>query len=131
MTLDGPWGRPVPATRPSAEARRQWREAREFQSSAQRLFKHPTIAFVEWLLLETLQELLDERGDAVSQAELARRSGLSERVVSYWMLLLSDLGIVDREPDADGRAWGVILTDLGQRTVQACNERLEEAGLTG
>ena len=82
-------------------------------------------------MLETVQELLDEQGEAVTQAEVARRSGLSERVVSYWMLLLSDLGVVDREPDADGRAWGVILTDLGQRTLQACNDRLEEAGLTG
>jgi DNA-binding MarR family transcriptional regulator len=121
----------VAATRPSAEARRQWREAREFQNRAQRLFKAPPIAFIEWLLLETLQELLDERSDAVSQADVARRSGLSERVVSYWMLLLSDLGVVDREPDADGRSWGVVLTALGQRTLQACNERLEEAGLTG
>ena len=74
---------------------------------------------------------IDERGEAVSQADVARRSGLSERVVSYWMLLLSDLGAVDREPEADGRAWGVILTGLGQRTLQACNDRLEEAGLTG
>jgi DNA-binding MarR family transcriptional regulator len=110
--------------------RRRWREAREFQSNVQRLFKHPTVTFVEWLMLETLQELVEERSQAVSQADVARRSGLTERVVSYWMLLLSDLGVVDREPDADGRAWGLLLTDLGTRTLQACNERLEEAGLT-
>ena len=30
-----------------------------------------------------------------------------------------------------GVAWRVILTELGERTLQACNERLEEAGLTG
>ena len=87
MTLTGAWARPVPAPRPSARARRLWREAREFQSNAQRLFKGPTVTFVEWLLLETLQELVEERSEAVSQAEVARRSGLSERVVSYWMLL--------------------------------------------
>jgi hypothetical protein len=130
MTLSGAQTTQVPARRASAEARRKWREAREFQSRAQRLFKDPTLAFVEWLLLETVQELFDERREAVTQADVARRSGLSERVVSYWMLLLSDLGVVDREPEGDGRAWGVILTDLGQRTLHACNERLEEAGLT-
>lgn len=119
------------AQRPSAGARQRWREARLFQKKAQRLFKEPTTTFVEWLLLETLQELNDERGDAVSQAEVARRSGLSERVVSYWMLLLSDLGFVDRGPDSDGRAWRVLITDMGERTVQACNARLEAAGLTG
>jgi DNA-binding MarR family transcriptional regulator len=131
MTLSGAWPRAFPATRPSADARRRWREAREFQCNAQRLFKDPTVTFVEWLLLETLQELFEERSEAVSQADVARRSGLSERVVSYWMLLLSDLGVVDREPDADGRAWGLLLTDLGKRTLRACNDRLEEAGLTG
>ncbi|MES1184216.1 MAG: MarR family transcriptional regulator [Myxococcales bacterium] len=102
-----------------------------FQQKAQRLFKEPTTAFVEWLLLETLQELIEERGDAVSQAEVARRSGLSERVVSRWISLMSDLGFVDRGPDADRRAWRLILTDLGERTVRVCNERLEAAGLTG
>jgi DNA-binding MarR family transcriptional regulator len=125
------WDRRSPAARASASVRQQWREARVFQEKAQRLFKEPTTTFVEWLLLETLQELIDERGDAVSQAEVARRSGLSERVVSYWMLLMSDLGFVDRGPDADGRAWRVLITDLGERTVRACNERLEAAGLTG
>lgn len=95
------------------------------------MFKQSTTTFVEWLLLETLQELIDERGDAVSQADIARRSGLSERVVSYWMLLMSDLGLVDRGPDSDGRAWRVLITDLGRLMVQVCNERLEAAGLTG
>lgn len=121
----------IAAPRATARARQRWREARMFQQKAQRLFKEPTTAFVEWLLLETLQELIEERGDAVSQAEVARRSGLSERVVSRWISLMSDLGFVDRGPDADRRAWRLILTDLGERTVRVCNERLEAAGLTG
>jgi DNA-binding MarR family transcriptional regulator len=125
------WGHRAPPPRPSAHVRQQWREARIFQRSAQRSFKESTTTFVEWLLLETLQELIDERGGAVSQAEVARRSGLSERVVSHWMLLMSDMGCVDRGPDTDGRAWRVLLTELGKRTIQVCNERLEAAGLTG
>lgn len=128
---NGGWGRRAPTPRPSARVRQQWRDARIFQQSAQRSFKESTTTFVEWLLLETLQELIDERGDAVSQADVARRSGLSERVVSHWMLLMSDMGFVDRGPDADGRAWRVLLTELGERTIQVCNERLEAAGLTG
>jgi hypothetical protein len=123
------WPRPEP--RASAKVRQQWREARVFQERAQRLFKEEMIPFVEWLLLETLQELIDERGEAATQAEVARRSGLSERVVSYWMVLMSELGIVDRGPDCDGRAWRVLLTQLGTHTVQVCHERLEAAGLTG
>jgi DNA-binding MarR family transcriptional regulator len=89
------------------------------------------VTFIEWLLLETLAELIDERNDAVSQAEVARRAGFSERVVSYWMIMMSELGAVDRGPDTDGRAWRVILTEAGSRTLQGCNQLLEEAALSG
>jgi DNA-binding MarR family transcriptional regulator len=129
MNRDIGWPRPAPIPRKSASARQQWSAARVFQQKAQRLLA--TVPFVEWLLLETLQELMDEANDAVTQVELARRCGLSERVVSYWFTMMNEFGLIDRGPDADGRAWRVILTDLGERTLQLCNERLEEAGLTG
>jgi hypothetical protein len=47
------------------------------------------------------------------------------------MIVMSEADLVDRGPSATGRAWSVILTDLGERTLQACNDRLEEGGLTG
>jgi hypothetical protein len=86
---------------------------------------------MEWLLLETLHELIDERGDAVSQADLARRTGISERVVSYWMLQMTEYAAVDRAPTPDGRAWRVLLTRGGEQSRDQCNRRLEAAGLTG
>lgn len=112
-------------------ARQLWREARQFQEQAQAQLAASTVPFVEWLLLETLHELMSEERGAVSQVQVAKRSRLSERVVSYWMVTMIEFGVVDRAPDRDGRAWRVLLTDLGERTLRACNERLEEAGLTG
>ena len=115
----------------SAAARRLWREARLFQEQAQALLADEMVPFVEWLLLETLRELSEEERGPVSQVRVAKRTGLSEGVVSYWMAAMTEFGVVDRGPDMDGRMWRVLLTDLGKRTLQACNERLEEAGLTG
>lgn len=86
---------------------------------------------MQWLLLETVRELCDETCDAVSQNAVAERAGVARQVASYWMIVMSEDALVDRGPASEGHSWRVILTDLGERTLQACNERLEEAGLTG
>jgi DNA-binding MarR family transcriptional regulator len=111
--------------------RRQWRDARRFQARAQKALAREGVSFVEWLVLETLHEAITELDDAVSQVEVARRTGLSQRVVSYWMLQMTEYGAVDRAPTPDGRAWRVLLTKGGQLTRDRCNQRLEAAGLTG
>ena len=121
---------PASLQRRSSAERRLWHDARLFQERAQRLLGEQNVSFVEWLLLETLQELIDETGDAVSQIAVARRSALSERVVSHWMRVMDDFGFIDREPGDDGRAWRVELSKLGQRMLQTSNERLEAAGIT-
>ncbi len=87
--------------------------------------------FTEWLLLETLKELFEETGDAVSQTAIAERAGITPKVASYWLIMMSENALVDRGPTSEGTAWRVVLTSLGERTLQACNERLEDAGLTG
>jgi hypothetical protein len=122
---------PPEAVSKSKPQRRQWRDARRFQERAQDLLAREGVSFVEWLLLETIHEAIHERRDAVSQVEVARRCGLSQRVISYWMLQMTEYGAVDRAPTPDGRAWRVLLTKGGQLTRALCNQRLEAAGLTG
>ena len=86
--------------RPSAAARKRWRDARLFQRDVQQTLARAHVEFTEWLLLETLQELLDERGCAVSQAEIAERAGLARKVASYWMIVMDEAGLVDRGPSS-------------------------------
>jgi hypothetical protein len=117
--------------RRSAAARKRWRDARAFQADVQTVLAGFAIQFMEWLLLETLHELIDETGDAVSQSAIAERAGLTRKVASYWLILMSETALVDRGPCSEGTAWRVLLTDLGERTLLTCNERLEQAGLTG
>lgn len=122
---------PAELARPSAMARKRWRDARAFQADVQQALVPERVPFTMWLMLETLQELLDETGDAVSQNALAERAGLRRQIASYWLIVMSEDALVDRGPHPDGRAWRVILTDLGERTLLSCNQRLEAAGLTG
>ena len=122
---------PVPRSvqpRAAAQRRQHWRDARRFQMEVQRaLGKHAS--FFEWLLLESLQELLDENGDAVRQVDIATRSGLSKMMTSYWMTSMEEHGLVDRAPSFDGRAYRVIISQRGEEMLTIFNIRLEGAGL--
>lgn len=46
--------------RRSAAARKRWRDARAFQADVQTVLGRAGVQFMQWLLLETLQELIDE-----------------------------------------------------------------------
>lgn len=117
----------VRVVRPTAQLRQRWRDARQFQTRAQNALKG--YAFFEWLLLEALQELLDETGDAVSQIQIAERAGLTKMLTSYWMSDMADRGLVDRGPALDGRSYRIIMSTLGTRVLGECSERLAAAGL--
>jgi len=119
---------PVPRSpRPLAKLREQWRETHVVQRRIQKAIgRH---SFFEWLILETLQELLDENGDAVSQAEIARRSGLTEVRTSYWIVSMNEYGLVSRAPSFDGRAYRIFMGDRGEEVLRICAERLAAAGL--
>jgi len=117
--------------RATARARKRWRDARAFQVDVQATLARDCMQFMEWLLLETVQELIDETRSAVSQSAVAERAGLTRQVASYWLTSMSEAALIARAPEGDGRAWGVLPTKLGERTLLACNERLEAAGLTG
>lgn len=115
------------AVRPTAQLRGRWREARQFQTRAQKALRG--YAFFEWLLLEALQELLHETGDAVSQIQIAERAGLTKMLTSYWMSDMAERGLVDRGPALDGRSYRIILSKLGEQVLGQCSERLAAAGL--
>jgi DNA-binding MarR family transcriptional regulator len=118
-------------TLPTAAVRQRWREAHEFQARAQKVLANVGVPFIQWLLLESLRELNLEHQNAVSQARIAERSGLSRMVTSYWMIAMNENGLVDRGPDEEGRAYRIWLSNLGTETLRQCNERLSHSGVLG
>ena len=74
----------------TAAARKRWRDARAFQADVQVTLSELRVQFMEWLLLETVCELCDETGDAVSQNMVAERAGLTRQVASYWLIVMSE-----------------------------------------
>jgi DNA-binding MarR family transcriptional regulator len=86
---------------------------------------------MEWLLLETIEELRAETEDQVTQNAIAKRTGMSPSVISYWVTTMGEYGAVERSEHDDSRACSVALTDGGRLQLELCNERLEAAGLTG
>lgn len=111
----------------SAPVRMAWREARELEHQLRKALG-PTV-FCEWLLLETLHELVEQTHDAVSQAQLAERTGLTKMAVSYWMASMNERGLIDREPSDYGRSYRIYLSGDGRRTLREYARRLEAAGL--
>jgi DNA-binding MarR family transcriptional regulator len=111
-------------------ARARWREARQFEARTREVLGLQRTSFVEWLLLQTLSELKGGDCEGVAQNELARRTGLSRKVVSYWMIVMADFGLVDRGQGEDPRSLGVLISERGEELLRACNERLAAAGLT-
>lgn len=118
----------VASPRATAGYRKVWREARIFEAKAQYAFREHA-SFTQWLLLECLQELLEETGDAVSQVAIAERAGLPKSLVSYWMALMDEEGLVSRGPALDGRAYRIWMGERGERVRRRCAEELAEAGL--
>jgi DNA-binding MarR family transcriptional regulator len=117
--------------RETAAARRQWKEARTFESKARRALAPEGISFSDWLVLEGLLDARAPMQEGVYQTEVARHTGLSERVVSASMVKLDGRGLVDRGPGEDPRSWAVLLTRKGVSLLRRCRDRLDLAGLGG
>lgn len=121
------FGLRVPNT---AAARDRWREARQFEARTRDVLSLQRTDFTEWLLLQTLSDLRGGDSESVKQNEIASRTGLSRQVVSYWLIIMADCGLVNRGQGDDPRSWGVLISSRGEELLRACNERLAAAGLT-
>ena len=103
-----------------------WRCARQFQRQATRLTKLHGISFARWQLLDVTERLIRQKGDAVSQLEVARGAQVATSTVSEMMGPLMWDGFVDIGPDAWGVSYRIWLTEKGERMVAALRARLLE-----
>jgi len=113
------------------EAMAVWRWARQFQRRAKRVTRKRGISFARWQLLDVAERLIREKGDAVSQREVARGAQVAESTVSELMGALMLDGLADIGPDAWGVSYRIWMTEKGDRLVASLRaELLDAAGVT-
>ena len=88
------------------------------------------MSFSEWLLLEALDELVRETGDAVSQQAVTARTGVSKVMASYWMTKMEQDCLLDRGLGEDTRSYLLLLSEEGVEALVRCREASRAAGLT-
>jgi DNA-binding MarR family transcriptional regulator len=84
------------------------------------------LTFTQWLVLEATADLVREIDDAVSQAEVARRTEIDKMTTSQVMKTLESKGLVDRGPDLTGRAYRIWVTTRGSQLARRARRALNQ-----
>ena len=105
----------------------QWLAAMRWRKQIQAVCAREGLAFPQWLLLDSIRQLIAETEDAVIQAQIAARLELDEPRVSEITRKLEEKGLVDRGEDITGKAWRVILTKKAARLLRELEASVELA----
>lgn len=97
----------------------RWRRAVERELRALKL------TLTQWLVLDACAALDEDDGELPNQRAVAQRIELDPMTVSQVMRTLVARGLVDRAPDVTGRAYRVVVTKKGQKTLQAAAAHVE------
>jgi DNA-binding MarR family transcriptional regulator len=81
----------------------------------------------QWIVLDAARTLVQSTEDAVSQNDVALHTEIDRMTVSQVMRNLEKANLVDRGPDADGRAYRIYVTEKGERAAKLGAARIETA----
>ena len=107
-----------------------WRCARQFQRRANQVARAQGISFARWQLLDVTERLIRQKGDAVSQLEVASGALVAKSTVSELMGPLMWDGLVDIGPDASGVSYRIWMTRAGERLVATLRAELLDVAST-
>lgn len=96
-----------------------WKLAKRWRCRADAELKPLGLTFVHWWILDGTRRLVQDSGDAVSQAAVALHLELDRMTLSHAMRTLSRRGYVDRGADFVGVAYRIWLTSRG---IRACRQ---------
>lgn len=102
------------------------RQARQFAKAAQRIAVARGLSFIDWQVLEVTNRWVREKGDAVSQREVARRAELAKSTVCETMQRSRRAGLVDIAPDQWGISDRILVTDRGTSLLAKLRGELVE-----
>lgn len=105
----------------------QWLAAIRWRNQIRAVCVGEGLAFPQWLVLDSIRQLIEETKDAVIQAQISARLELDESRVSEITRQLDAKGLVNRGEDIMGKAWRVILTQKAKRLLGELEARIELA----
>ena len=98
-----------------ATALEEYLAAWRFRRAVEAGLRSLGLTFTQWLVLDATERAIVLNNDAVNQSHVARLSELDRMTVSQVMKTLTEKGLVDRGPSAEGPAYRIILTARGRR----------------
>jgi DNA-binding MarR family transcriptional regulator len=94
-----------------------WAKAARFRHVVQRDLRSHDLTFAQWRVLDAVDRLVRESGDAVSQQDLATRTAMDENTVSAVMRRLLRKSHVSFDFDAWEFSYRLLLTSSGAEAV--------------
>ena len=102
-----------------------WLAAMRWRRQVQTVCRRFGLTFTQWLILHSVQQLIDETKDAVIQAQIAARVELDQATVSEVTRRLDEKGLVSRGVDVTEKAWRVLLTEKAEHLLREIEGRIE------
>lgn len=107
-----------------------WRCARQFQRRAKAVARSSGISFARFQVLDVAERMFRQKGEPVSELEVARGALLAKSTVSELMAALMVQGLVDIGPDAWGVSYRIGVTEEGKRLVAKLRAELLQIATT-
>lgn len=96
-----------------------FRSALRWRRRVERQLLELPLTLTQWLVLDALETLYEQTGDAVSQSKIGQVLELDTATISDVMDRLSLRGLVARAPGQTRSEWGVSPTEEGARRAAA------------
>jgi len=103
----------------------EWLASMRWRRQIQSACAPSGLTFTQWLLLDSVRQLVAETEDAVIQAEIAARLELDSATISEVTQRLESKGLLSRGVDMTVKAWRVFLTEEGQQLLRELDARVE------
>ncbi|HET7542714.1 MAG TPA: MarR family transcriptional regulator [Polyangiaceae bacterium] len=105
----------------------EWRRAMRWRRQIQSVCGASGLTFTQWLILDSVRDLISETGDAVIQEEIAARLELDPATICEVMQRLEAKALVSRGADITCKAWRVFLTGRAEQLLRDIDARIEAA----
>ena len=105
----------------------EWLASMRWRRRIQSVCAGSGLTFTQWLLLDSVRQLIAETEDAVIQAEIAARLELDPATVSEVTQRLESKDLLSRGEDISTNAWRVFLTEQAEGLLRELDARIEAA----